>query len=271
MSNLDNFKDIADNRLKDIKVSEELKERTLQRCKKESSTRRRVVIPYAAIGVAAVLTLIMVNFRFIPIGNNQGEGSPQIMIGTQESGNSTMAQGPAVNNHNNTNPDSAASDTSIFQAPEGNGDISSANSVEPFEGTGVPLYQPGTINEAKAYLGEDFKMPQYIPSGFKQSLVQVPTDMKKEGMDIMISYERGSEFFTIIMRKGATSLDHFIGNKEIDINGAKAQVTSGPLMAGTQEISPFYTQMRWLSNDVLYMIDGQIEEEEAVKVATSIK
>jgi hypothetical protein len=190
---------------------------------------------------------------------------------SEESGNSAMVKGTEANTDSVSNPNNPADDIQIFQTPENNGDISTAQSTEPFEGTGKPLYEPGTIEEAKVYMGEEFRMPQYIPSGFNQSLVQVPTDMSKEGMDIMINYEGDNKFFTLTMRKGATALDNFIGSKEIDINGIKARVTSGALMAESEEIAPIYTQMRWINNNMLFIIEGQIAEEEAVKVARSIK
>lgn len=272
MSNLDNFKDIADDMLKDIKVSEDLKRKTLQRCKKESSSRRKFIIPSAAVGVAAALTIVMLNFHLLPFNNEKGGDSTQIMMESAGEDSNSSGVNIAEGNENSTSPNSAlSSDNGIFQATEDPGTTGPAQSTEAHEGTGKPIYEQGTVEDAKRYMGEEFIMPEYIPSNFKLSLVQVPTDMNKEGMDILFSYEGDKQFYTLTMRKGATSIDNFVGTKETDINGIKAQVTSGPLMADNEEVAPSYTQIRWLKNNVLYMIDGQITEEEAVKVARSIK
>jgi hypothetical protein len=273
LSNLDDFKDIADDMLKDIVVSEDLKKRTIEKCKKETSSKRKFITRPAAVGVAAALALVILNFNRLPLGTEKAIDSPGIMMeAAGDSGNSTMVKTTEPSNDGSLSPDSGVSnDMSTLQATAETGETSPAQSTEPYEGTGKPLYEPGTLEAAEKYMGSKFKLPQYVPSNYQLGMVQVPTDMSKEGMDIMVSFEGNNKFFTITMRKGVSTIDNFVGSKEIDINGAKAEITSGALMAGSEEAAPAYTQLRWISDNVLYILEGEITEEEAVKVAKLIK
>jgi hypothetical protein len=268
LSSLDNFKDIADKILSDIKVSDELKGKTLTRCEKPMKFKGRFIIP-TAVAAALMVAVLNPSLGILEKGKRT-ENLATMMEATGGSGDlTTTKQGKATITDN---PDaSVSSDGTTVKTMGGNASAGVAQSSEPYKGSGKIIYRPGTIEEAKGYLGAAFKNPEYIPTGFKQSLVQVPVEMDKEGMDIMFGFEKDNSLFTIILRKGASSLDHFVGTKEADINGVKAQLTSGKLMAGSAEVAPHFTQMRWLSDNTLYIIEGQISEEEAVKVAKSIK
>ncbi|WP_163192535.1 DUF4367 domain-containing protein [Clostridium thermarum] len=272
MNKLDEFKNIADDMMKDIVVSEDLKKRTIEKCKREISSKRSFIVTPAAVAVASALALAVLNFNWFPMGREQVIDSPStLMEAAGENSNGTDLYSTQPNDASLNPNDPVSSDSSALQAPAGASETSPVQSTEPYEGTGTPLYESGTLEAAKVYMGSKLKLPQYLPANYELNLVQVPADMSKKGMDVMISFEDRDRFFTITMRSGAFSLDGFVGSKVVDINGSSGEMTTGKLMADDIEIAPDYTQLRWISDDVLYILEGQISEEEAVKVARSIK
>lgn len=235
MSDINNFKKAADEILKDVKVSDDLKKKTLARCEEKRSGRGGLWIP-AAVAAALMVAALTPSLQF---WKNRLDNNIIMMEGLEDGKGDSKGY---------------TSKGNVSKDPDG----------------GV-IYRAGTLDEARSYIGEGFKEPKYIPSGFKQSLVEVPADMKSMNKDVTLGFEGENRTFTIIMRRGSYSLDSFKGDKEVDINGAKAYLTTGKQMAGTEVVSPVYTQMRWQAYDLLYILEGQISEDEALKVARSMK
>lgn len=263
MNNLDNFRKIADDIMKDIKVHDELRNKTLAKCKKKAGFKGG----FASSTAVAALLLIAIPALLL-FGRGRNLNNPMPMMEASGGKNVILSNNEGKTNSKD-NPDKAVSNEgTLFTLPKGSGDI---DSCEPYKGSGEILYRPGTEGEAGKYMGEAFKKPQYVPSGFTQSLIQVPVDMKRSGMDIILGYEGENKIFSIIMRMGVSSLEGFSGEKDVDINGTIAQLSTSKLMAGSIELASDYTQIRWINNNVLYIIEGQISEKEAVRVARSIK
>jgi hypothetical protein len=298
LSNLDDFKYIADNMIKDIKVSDALKEKTLKSCKKSRySNRRYVIMPAAALAIAASLVLAVLNPSLIQLLSNRvnpdnNPGGVTIMvdpIGGETDGDDTSHGGqdnpgntevkvtetPGVDGQNpvdeDGNPDDAvSSDGGAVKILPVN--VEGAQTFPGSAGAGTgPIYRPGSLEEAQSYMGGELRLPQYIPSGFVQELIEVPVDMDKAGMDVTVTYKSGSKLFSLTLNRIGVDSGNFISQKEVDINGVKGQLFSGKLMTGSKEISSSYTQLRWLKDGVLYIMEGQISEKESVKVARSIK
>lgn len=233
------------------------------------------------IGLAVTLTFVIVNPPLLkglyskastqlggsmmtPMTEAAGQGSTHGNAAMTEPG--AKASGSIIKDPNTP----VSSDNRTGNPTAGSGKGQSIEGSGPLTGAG-PIYRPGTVEEAVKYMGEDFRQPEYIPSGYERVLTQVPEDMSKKGMEIMLGYKKEIQLYTIRLKKNAPSYEYFTGGKEIDINGVKAQLFAGKLHAGNQELSSDFTRLQWHYKEVLYTLEGQISEEEALKVARSTK
>lgn len=262
MSNLDDFKNIADDVLKDIKVSEGLREKTIKRCSVKASERKLVI----SGAIAAALIIAILNPSSM-IGGKISGLKPQnnsIMMETEGSQSTKRA----IDKPLSQNPDDPVSSGGDIQGKTegGSGSVQGSETL-----SGAPIYRAGSIEEAKNYMGKDFRSPSYIPKGYEMELVQVPVDMGNMGMDITLGYRYDKRLFSVIMKKGPEGNEFFKGDKVVEINGVTAQITSGKLYAGDEIVEGEYTRLQWVYREVIYSIEGQISETEAIKVAKSIK
>jgi hypothetical protein len=125
------------------------------------------------------------------------------------------------------------------------------------------------IEEARIYMEGKLLLPEYIPLNFMLEEVFVPTDKDKDNQEVKLSYSNADKSFSIIASKA--SFEQVMGvGKSVDINGVSAQLIekeNKPSFAETAQVS----KITWSINNILYTIDGNISEEEAIKIAKSMK
>lgn len=125
------------------------------------------------------------------------------------------------------------------------------------------------IEEARIYMEGKLLLPEYIPLNFMLKEVFVPTDKDKDNQEVKLSYSNADKSFSIIASKASFEQAMVVG-KSVDINGVSAQLIekeNKPSFAETAQVS----KITWSINNILYTIDGNIPEEEAIKIAKSMK
>jgi hypothetical protein len=117
------------------------------------------------------------------------------------------------------------------------------------------------ISDAKAVLQGLFLEPGYAPPGFTLDSVSVSGEGEYARAELV--FTDGKRAYLITEEKTPLSLT-FEGYKSVDINGRQGYVKSngGELP---------YTEVHWTEQGVHYAVTGSISEEDAIKVAISMK
>ncbi len=230
--NIRDFKSIADECMKDIKVSEELKDKTLMCCQKKRNINlnirvNRLLVPAASF-VLILATVGVLNL--LPPKTGTGEDNaaqPNIM---------------------------AATDNAMEVAPgQTTVDILSGSDSEAIESWSVT-----NPDEARKIFGDAFIMPGYIPEGFKLEEI-LASGYKGEMADkIILNYVKEELSFSITEETKALE-DEFSGYKKIDINGVSGYLKEDG------------TEVHWFLDGVHYSVAGHISSDEALRVAASMK
>lgn len=234
MDNLKDFKSSMDRAMKDITVSDELKQKTLMKCRKSNKRLfRAVLIPAACF----VVLLIVVFIKELPL-KTQHPGSEISNISTPNA-NIMMAEG------NSTLPIS----------PEG-------SSVNPSRSTvSISLK---TLNEAKEYLGNTPLTPSYLPSGFKLKGIQAVSYNEDSRRSLWMEYVSEDKSFVISIEK-ESEWKSFEGYKDIQINGMAGHIKS------YNDSSYIGAEIRWFAGKALYTVEGAVPETEAIEIAKSLE
>lgn len=234
MNNSMDFKKIADEVMDDIKVSSELRQKTLMRCKKTSHVGiSKFLVPAACVVIIYAATNIL------------GLMSP------------------------NTKPvRDMNSEVNIMS------DASKGIDLLPGESAGLTLQVSETTQkwdlaskeEASKLFGTTFLTPEYIPEGFNFEKIQALGTDQQSANKVIFSYFKGKQSFLIIEEK--TEMQNGLnGFTKIDINGAV-----GYLKANTSETEDnLDTEVHWFKDGVHYSVSGLITKDEAIKVALSMK
>lgn len=230
MSSIRDFKKIADENMVDIKVSDQLKEKTLNKCRKKASVRMsKYLVPVAC---AAVILVTINLLGTLPKKDNipEQEFATDMQIMTES-----------------TNKDS------IF-AVESTVSPSSVDEKTKKWALGLP-------EEAQKAFGTEFLTPEYIPKSFQREGIQAFGQDEQNADKIILNYFDGTQSFLIIEEK-IEKPNSFTGYKSIDINDTNGYVKNE---------SKLDTEVHWYKEGVHYSVAGQISEEEAIKVALSMK
>lgn len=246
MNNMKSFKNMADEVMQDINVSDSLKEKVLQRC----TRRQRVpVVRLLATAACGVLILGILNFSGV------------LKIKTQPGG--LDSQGP-----------------NIFSATSGQTEIMPGQSdvnIQNEPGT-IKDWLFNTMEEAAKNFGSAFLVPSFIPEGFTQGTIYASGTDSMKAEKVILGYAAGERSFMIIEQKSSEK-EGFLNFKTIDINGTEGYLKpetrdsdglpeNGGKEAGT-EITD--TELHWFKDGVHYSVSGMITQEDAVKVARSMK
>ncbi|MEG0771755.1 DUF4367 domain-containing protein [Clostridium sp.] len=235
MDNQKNFKSLADDIMKDIKVSEELKERTLIKCRESKSKRfiKTPLVPATCFGV--VLLLIFIWGRSVKPWNTNDE------IGKNNIENANVMLAP---------------DNSTTEAHEGGEEIILPG---PIVSSDIK-----TLDEAKKYLEVNVLEPAYLPNGFKLKEIHGVSNNDTETRNLWIEYFAQDKILVISV-EGNTMWKSTEEYRIVDINGIKGYIKS--FRNNLNESA----ELRWFIGERLYTIEGTISEEEAIKVARSLK
>jgi hypothetical protein len=235
LDSLKDFKNAADEIMKDLNVTDDLKKKTLMKCREKNNRRfiKTSLIPAACLGII-LITVSIWGFRF----KAQQPGS-QI----------------TKNNTENAN---------LMLAPE--------NSAQPAE-PGVEMTTPSgevvtkefkTIDEAKEYLGVDVLEPAFLPEGFKLKGIQGVSNENNNIKNLWLQYGSEDRSFAISVEKNRV-WDNFEGYKEVQVNGITGHIIS------YNDTTIESAELRWNVGKDLYTIEGAISEDTALKIARSLK
>jgi hypothetical protein len=236
MDKLQDFKSIADEMMSDIKVGDELREKTLRRCREEPQKHfGRVLLPAAGFLLAAGIF-----------------GITQLL---------TFPDSTASNNSSASNTLMAAdAGTQIMQGE-------SANSVKSQDYSFLE-WQPDTLIEAGTDFGDAFLTPGYLPDNFKLEQIQALGVNENSADKILMSYVSGNRSYLITQEKSKQQ-DSYQGFDQITINGINGFLSSTEAEGVDDE--SVYTELYWYTDEAQYSVTGLISADEAVKIAKAME
>jgi len=235
MSDLGDFKNIADSIMEGIKVDGRLKQKTMAKIQsRETVSPKAYLIP-----VISTCILVLVISFFIYRGYFGKHINNQVATAKIEE-EITLSDNQEMG----------------------------AISVSPWE-------PGGTMEEAEQYMDGSLLLPPYIPEGFKLTDIYLPANQDYADYGVMLQYRSDYNQFFLHQSKliqPYAGLDNF---KEIDINGVKALMAyfpPEPSTEPTQDAPPCtgYVELTWTVNGIQYIINGGITEEEALNIARSM-
>lgn len=237
VSQMKNFRSIANEIMEDINVDKELRKKTLMRCtNKKNIPISKLLIPAACF----LLILGMVNISHILLLRNQ-EGEEKnppnsIMMGTGEGME-------ILSGDSNAN-------TSIY-------------------GSTVKKWFPATLDEAKKDFGGSFLTPDYIPQNYRLEKINASGAEERKASKIILSYFTGEQSFMIIEETTETLIG-FSDFEKIDINGITGLLKPSESI-DSENADSLDTELHWFNGEVHYSVAGLITQEEAIKIARSMK
>lgn len=233
MSSLKNFRNEADEIMKDITISDELKEKTLVKIKKRNSRFFRTTLIPAACMVILLTAVVLWRYPHVIQSptNETAKGNTQGVNILAAPNGSTL---PAQSGNNTTVP----SGTIVSK------DIK-------------------TINEAKEFMGISILEPSYLPAGFELKGIQGISNDDSRIRNIWLEYTSGNSTFVISVEQN-TKWGSFDGYKTVDINGREGHLKS------YKDSSFESAELRWYIDKNFYTIEGAISGEEALKIAQSL-
>lgn len=237
MIDLKELKNIADTALSDLTVSEELKKKTLKGLHRKVRPWPKTILMPAACAAALIVVVSSGVFYF---GEKQAS-----QTGMGNTGITTLAD--------TDNKSGAVAPNSTFSP--------GAQVLE--------SWKVETMEDAKKYMGGAVLTPSYIPesSTLKEIIAAGPTT--GNAISIMMEFELQGRPFTITQDKGVTKKINPENSKELDINGMQGFVNSTKF--DNADTTIYSTTIRWYKDDFMYAVQGSISEEEAIKVAQSLK
>jgi hypothetical protein len=234
VTDLKKLRNISDTVLSNMTVTNELKEKTIDGLnRKRILWTKTVLVPTAC---AAALVAVVCTGVLSP----KGVQAPQT-----SSGINTMA---AVEWQTST--------------PSQDSTFSPGTQV-------LESWNVNTTEDAKGYMGGKVLTPSYIPQEYKLKEIIAAGPAADNVIAIMMEFDSNGRSFMITQDKGVTKKVNSGNSKEVDINGVTASVDSTSFNNG--ETTIYSTTVRWYVNDFMYAVQGSISEEEAIKVAQSLK
>ena len=217
MNKIRDFKNIADDIMKDVKVDEDLKKKTLQKCLKKNYRPINKVLIVAAcflliIGIANIS-------HILPLKNQENlDITPE---------NNLMM---------------SVDDTESIPENSGNNILNAEEEKS---------WVIDTLDNAKGDFESTFIIPTYIPEDYE------------------LDYFSGDKSFMIIQEKGQVE-NKFANYEEFDINGTIGFLNKNISTEGENEDS-MNIELHWFKDEVHYLISGLITQEDAIKIARSMK
>lgn len=235
MSSLRNFKDTADEIMKDITVSSELKEKTLMKCTEKNNRRfiRSLMLPAVCAGIILILGVVWGHDFKIQI--------PNYLTGSNEPQNANVMIAP----ENSTSPLSSNSEQGTLSSTIKSVDLK-------------------TMGDAKEFLEVEILEPSYLPGSFKIKRIYGIMDESNRRKSGFIECVSGDKTFVISVEQN-TDWKSFEGYKNVDINGVQGYMNT------FEESSIEISELRWFMGKNLYIVSGAISEADALKVARSLK
>jgi len=243
VSNMKDFRGIADDIMKEINVTEELKTKTLMQCmRKRHVTINKFLIPVAC----SVLLLGIVNMSgTLPLMTQTGDKNLEINTDIKPEVNPMIGSGDGIQPLPGQSNNNEASNSSTF--------------------TKLTFT---TLDEAKKSFGDSILIPSYIPESFKLDEIYASGFDGHKATKVVLSYLAGDKSFLIIEEKIEVQ-NEFINFKTIDINGTtgylKPSVSEGSENSGIPDI-----ELHWYKEGTHYLIAGLITENEAIKIANTM-
>lgn len=234
MNKMRDFKNIADDIMKDIKVDEDLKKKTLEKSlKKNNMPISKVLIPAACF----LLIIGTVNIAHIlPLKN------PKIQT-----------------EYSDTNIISSVGET---ESASEDSNINILNAEE-------KSWAIDTFDDAKRNFGNAFLVPTYIPEDY--DIEEITASGLEEGnaSKIIINYFLESKSFLIIQEKIQIE-NELVNYGKVDINGTIGLLKENILISNKYE-NTINTELYWSKDGINYSITGLITQEDAIKIARSMK
>jgi hypothetical protein len=238
MTDLKELKTIADKALSNLNVDEKLKIKTMQGLKrKRAPWIKTALIPAACAG--AILIGIVVCTGVLSPGGKQASSAGAGSAGS--TGISTMAAGTGV-----TTPDSTFSGGQVLES-----------------------WKVQTMEDAKKYWGGSALVPSYIPEGYTLKEIDAAGPTASNAISMIMEFDLNGCSFLITQDKGVTKKMNPENSRKLEINGLEGFVDSTKFDNG--ETTIYSTTVRWYNGDSMYAVQGSISEEEAIKVAESLK
>ncbi len=237
MDKMKDFKKISDEIMKDVVISEELKARTLARCKRNScKSVMGILVPAACM----VLIVAAVNFM---------GWFPHNRTAVRESSAEATIMMESAQSTGNMPRDSAQNQLKAAQSE-----------------TQLELQ---TLEQAKKAFGGKALVPEFIPEGFKLvSVMGWGTDIQYADR-ISFRYSSENAVFQVSQEK-AGSQDGFGGFRRVEIHGVSGYVrTEGSKNDAAEKDQN--TELHWFRDGIHYSVAGQLNEKTALKVARSMR
>ncbi|MGE5627444.1 MAG: hypothetical protein ACM3X7_04910 [Solirubrobacterales bacterium] len=278
--NIENFREITEIVLKDIYVTDELKQKTLEKCTAKSQLKIHPAILSTASAAVLIIGLGFYNYSFKqsnvavnnPIQNeykdpvNKNDSSPaQIVAETKsepEVKNTEAADKPVDLGNRNENKDVA-----IQQLNNTTGSSSSVSISDTKHGSVVTTQgqalsssiKPLNIADAEKYFEGSIHFPKYIPDGFILKSISIPDDKLK---CIKLKYSTRTAYFEIIENKSLPE-----SNSEYITSEKTKSYTSYT----TDENSNTITTITWTNNDIQYSVSGNLPESLIINITKYLK
>lgn len=240
MSNINEFKVVADHFMDDIKVTDALKEKTLKRCLEKPQRNFKFNAVPTVLAAALILVVCIYNSS---IFNQTKNLKAPMMIEAQRKMNTFDA---------NNNP-------SMKSAKNFSGMPQVGNTTQPSLKAAV---QALTINDAKKAFKNIVLTPSYLPKGFKLQGIEGINDDKKDLKTIYLKFIASDRSFTLTIEKNGVWND-FTTYQEVTINNTKGHIK-------TFDTPGQITELKWFRDKFLYTLQGNITKKEAVKTAKSM-
>lgn len=234
MDKMRDFKNIADDIMKDIKVDENLKRKTLEKSLKKNH------IPISKLLMPAACFLLIIGilniYNILPLKN------PKIQ--TEDS---------------YTNISSSGGETELSP---GDSNINILNTEE-------KSWTIDTFDNAKRNFGNAFLIPTYIPEDYNIEEITASGFEEGNASKIIINYFLENKFFLIIQEKIQIE-NEFVNYEKVDINGTIGLLKENILISNKYE-DTINTELYWSKDGINYSVTGLITQEDAIKIARSMK
>ncbi len=257
MDELKDFKDISHRIMDGISVTPGLKERTLEKCRKNSRLKPVVgILVPAACVVLAVAALNTSGW----LGGKKGDlpySGPEATIMLE-----------------------AAQGTEVLREDSGGDLMKSAPQGKP------AVYE--SLDLAGKAFGENFLQPVYIPSGFKLTAAEGFPEGGNITRRVVLTYEKEKYTFQITEEKlgqdkQTKQKKELQGYRKIEIGrtpayvrtvenaGAIGEAAPGAATraAGMDDLGPT-AEILWYGDETLYSVAGGLDEAEVIKVAEAM-
>ncbi|HEX2947549.1 MAG TPA: DUF4367 domain-containing protein [Clostridia bacterium] len=246
MSDMKDFRRLADEAMSDIFATEEMKNKVISRSKGRSRLPAGRLVGLAACGVLILGVLDLSGA--LRLQNQQGDQRSQMNI---FSAANTAA--PNVESH------SGPSDT-VRAEHSGSG-------VENQPGTAAE-WRPADFAEAGASFGPEFLIPAYMPKGYKLGQITAFGTDTKAAEKIIMTYNAGKQTFIITEQKEDGNKDVqglFKDYQKVKIGGSDGYVkTAADENTGSDSA---VMEVHWFKSNVHYSITGDLTREDALMTA----